>query len=318
MQEYQNFFGIDIGKFTFVVSIHGEKSTMEYENSLTGISKFWQEFKSKLLNSLVILETTGNYEMPLLLDLCMKGISAHRANTRKVKNFIRSFGNAAKTDSLDAKALAYYGHERHQDLRLFKQPEQKMLNLYALAQRRRDLKEMLVAEKNRKKSPGSNLLQSSYDLMIEALENEIDKTTLQIEKIINEDADLKARKKVLKEIPGIGDKVAQDLLAFFPELGSLTRREVASLCGLAPRANDSGKHKGYRRTGHGREGIKPMLFLSAMAARNSNSKLKTYYEGLIARGKKKMVALTALMRKIIVIANAKIRDYMKNSKQHLA
>jgi transposase len=101
--------------------------------------------------------------------------------------------------------------------------------------------------------------------------------------------------------------IAQNLLAFIPELGTLTRRQIASLAGLAPKAHDSGKFQGYRHTAHGRDGIKPFLFLAAMAARNSNSPLKAFYENLIARGKKKMVALTALMRKIIVIANARLK-----------
>ena len=98
------------------------------------------------------------------------------------------------------------------------------------------------------------------------------------------------------------------MLISLPELGQLSRREIASLVGVAPISRDSGKWKGYRRTGYGREGIKPLLFLAAMAARNSKSHLKDYYENLIGRGKSKMVALTALMRKIIVIANARLRD----------
>ena len=118
--------------------------------------------------------------------------------------------------------------------------------------------------------------------------------------------------KVLKTIPGIGEITAQELLALMPELGSLTRRQAASLAGVAPRANESGKFKGYRSTGRGRESVKPSLFLSAMAARNSKSELKTFYENLMKRGKKKMVAVTALMRKIIVIANARLKEIAIN------
>ena len=98
-------------------------------------------------------------------------------------------------------------------------------------------------------------------------------------------------------------------MILLPELGTLDRRKIASLAGLAPQANDSGKYKGYRRTAHGRGGIKPSLFLAAMAARNSKTNLKEFYEKLITKGKKKMVALTALMRKLIVVANARIKDF---------
>ena len=119
---------------------------------------------------------------------------------------------------------------------------------------------------------------------------------------------LQKKKEVLKTIPGVGEVTANHLLVLLPELGTLNRKQIASLTGLAPIANDSGKFKGYRATGHGRAGIKPILFMAAMAARNSNSSLKSFYNRLVDAGKKKMVALTALMRKIIVMANAKVRD----------
>lgn len=129
-----------------------------------------------------------------------------------------------------------------------------------------------------------------------------------INQIIENDAVLKKKKEVLKTIPGVGEVTANYLLVLLPELGVLNRKQIASLTGLAPIANDSGQFKGYRATGHGRTGVKPILFMAAMAARNSNSWLKSFYNRLVEAGKKKIVALTALMRKIIVIANARIRD----------
>ena len=131
---------------------------------------------------------------------------------------------------------------------------------------------------------------------------------MEIEKLIGQDPVLQERQNVLVTIPGIGKIVSQELLSLMPELGTLNRKQIACLAGLAPRANDSGKYQGYRSTGHGRQGVKPMLFLPAMAARNSHSPLKEFYNNLINRGKKKMVALTALMRKIIVIANARLKN----------
>ena len=134
--------------------------------------------------------------------------------------------------------------------------------------------------------------------------------TQKINDLIDQEECLKERKKILKSIPGIGDIIANELVVRLPELGRLNRRQIASLVGLSPQANDSGKFSGYRSTYHGREGIKPSLFLAAMAARNSKSQLKEFYEQLTRRGKTKMVALTALMRKIIVIANARVRDHL--------
>ena len=203
-----------------------------------------------------------------------------------------------------------YGKERANSLALFTPPPPQMVELFHLVQRRNDLTKMLVAEKNRSQSPSSKAIRQSCNIVIRMFEKQIELIKKQIKVIIDSDPTLKAKQKVLKSIPGIGDIISSELLVLLPELGGkLSRKKIASLVGLAPMANDSGKRRGYRKTGHGRSGIKPLLFLAAMATRNSNSSLKDFYEKPIAKGKKKMVALTALMRKIIVIANARLRDH---------
>lgn len=307
MITYERFIGIDIGKYTFIVALHGNKKVDEYENTLSGIDEFLNSYKKNLLNSLCILETTGGYEMGLLLALCSHGFAVHRANTRKVKHFIKSYGNAAKTDKLDAKNLALYGFERGKNLELFTPQSQQASELYEMIQRRTDLKQMLVAEKNRFKAPRTVCVKESIQALIDILKAKLETITEEINSLIAQDPILSEKKKILKTVPGIGDIIANELLILLPELGQLSRREIASLVGVAPRCNDSGTLKGYRRTTYGRAGVKPLLFLAAMAARNSNSNLKTFYEGLLARGKIKMVALVALMRKIIVIANARLK-----------
>ena len=310
MDSYNNFIGIDIGKFNFVATEHDNKLIKEYKNTGSGVNQFLKDFKKVLPKALCILEPTGGYEMMLLFSLCNKGYAVHRAHAPHVKNFIRSYGTHAKTDRIDARMLSKYGYERAKSLDKYTPPEETTLQLYELTQRRRDLKQMLVAEKNRLKSPRMQLVRSSLEAHIEMLESEMDKITAQINVMMLENKTYKEKKKIIKTIPGIGDITANELLILLPELGQISRREIAALVGLAPISNESGRYKGYRRTGHGRDGIKPALFLAAMAARNSKSHLKEFYEDLIKRGKSKMVALTALMRKIIVIANAKLRDYM--------
>jgi transposase len=309
MEVYNNFIGIDIGKLTFVVGVHGKKAIKEYENNLEGIEDFLKDYRLILPKAFIVLETTGGYEMRLLLTLCENGFLVHRANTRKVKNFILSLGNGAKTDALDGKALALYGYERHKRLECFKPQSKDSLELYELVQRCNDLKGMLVAEKCRLKAPRVDYIKESCELMIESLAKQIEMLTARINQIIENDSVLKQKKAVLKTIPGIGEITANHLLVLLPELGTLNRKQIASLVGLAPIAKDSGLYKGYRATGYGRTGVKPILFMSAMAARNSNSWLKSFYNRLVEAGKKKIVALTALMRKIIVIANARIRDF---------
>lgn len=308
MQIYNHFIGIDIGKFNFFVGRHNNNEVKEYENNPDGIDSFIKDYRSVLSKGFTVLETTGGYEMRLLLTLCEKKFAVHRANTRKVKNFIRSLGNGAKTDKLDSKALALYAYERRERLECFKPQSKLFFELYELVQRCSDLKSMMVAEKNRLKSPRANHVKESCAHMIEVLAQQITTITERINNLIDQDDVLKIKKTTLMTISGIGGITANNLLVLIPELGSLNRKEIASLTGLAPIAKDSGSCRGYRATGHGRAGIKPVLFMAAMAARNSNSSLKSFYNRLIEAGKRKMVALTALMRKIIVIANAKIRD----------
>jgi len=312
MKEYQNFIGIDIGKFNFVVALFNKKTIAEYENNLDGITKFIADYRDILSNTLVVMETTGGYELELLYALCAQGIAVHRADTRKVKYFIRSFGSEAKTDALDAKALASYAKERRDSLDLFEPQSKQSIKLFQFVQRRNDLKQMMVAEKNRFRNSSDKIVQRSVKKVIKMLESQIELITSQIKEIIESDPILKKKLDILKTVPGIGDITAFELLVLLPELGTLTRKKIASLAGVAPRAKDSGTYRGYRRTGHGRGGIKPVLFLAAMAARNSNTDLKVFYNRLIANGKKKMVALVALMRKIIVIANARLKEAMSS------
>lgn len=315
MKSYHNFIGIDIGKFNFVVAVYNNKQTQEFENNPEGIARFFEHYNSIISESLCVLETTGGYEIELLMILCSNNVPVHRASTRKVKNFIRSFGNDAKTDILDAKALALYGAERKDKLQLFVPKSSSDLELYQLAMRRQDLIKMLIAEKTRLQGPNVGFTKESCKFMIDTISDQIKLVTNRISSLIEENTALDSRKETLKTISGIGDNSAGQLLILLPELGTLNRKQIASLTGLAPRSNESGTYRGYRSIMNGRDNIKPILFMVAMAARRSNSMFKIFYEKLISRGKKKMVALTALMRKIIVIANAKIRDLINQSEE---
>lgn len=311
MSLYKHFIGIDIGKFEFFVGVYGSKKTESFSNTTEGFKKFNTLYKSQLKQGLSVLEVTGGYEMALLDYLCDKGYSVHRANTRKVKNFIRSFGNEAKTDNLDAKRLALYGYERSERLDCFVSHSKVICQLQELVQRRLDLKQILVAEKNRSQAPRmSESIKNSCKKIIAVLENEQKTITEQIAKLYSAHPKLKKMCDILKTIPGIGDIVAFQLVALIPEIGTVNRRQIASLVGVAPRAKDSGTYRGYRATAPGRDKIKPILFISAMSASKSHSELGSFYKKLIEAGKKKMVALTALMRKIIVIANARIKEYL--------
>lgn len=307
---YQNFVGVDIGKYEVVAAVHGSKQTYLFENTQEGWKVLHQTLKAYLKDSLVVLETTGGHELGLLLFLQKLKVTVHRANTRQVKNFIRSFGTLAKNDKLDALALARYGFERHTQLKPF-QSNKEAFKLYELAQRRADLKKMLVQEKNRSKAPqGDQLVKNSCREVISLLEGQVKAIDNHLQALIDRNPDLKQRYETLQSIEGIGPVVARDLICYMPELGSLNQKQVASLAGVAPHANESGIFKGQRSIKGGRVQVRTILFMAAMAARKSNSRFQAFYNQLVARGKKPIVAITALMRKLIVVANARLKDLM--------
>jgi transposase len=304
---YQFFIGIDISKYDFVVAVYGEKSINTFSNSKDGFESFCQKYQSYLQNGLIILETTGGYELPLIRFLQTFSYQIHRANTRKVKHFIRSLGCLAKTDSIDALGLAEYGFERHARLSLFKLNENE--HLLKLVQRRGDLVKMLVQEKNRRQAPEQSDLKLSFDAIITALETQIQLIEKEVDEISRCNQDIQQKQKILQEIEGIGKITSIQLLALLPELGTVNRKKIASLAGVAPHPYESGRKIGYRFTKGGRKEVKPVLFIIALTASRSNKKLGHFYQRLVKAGKKKMVAMTALMRKIVVIANAKIAEF---------
>ena len=313
IHEFKDFIGIDVSKAKLDFAIFSTQNVRTYENNLESFKLLWKEQKNVLLGSFVVLECTGGHEKKVLTFLQKKGITVHRADSRKVKHFIRSYGTQAKNDRIDALALASYGFERHPKLLIYKEISKDLIQLKALAERRKDLVNMLVKEKNRAKAPNiSKYILNSIIAIIKQLQKEIDKVNADIAKLIEQNKDISAKRDVLKTVTGVGNVVAMELLAGVPELGTVSRKKIASLMGLAPFTQDSGTKKGYRSVSGGRRYIKPCLFMAALSASKSNSELGNFYRKLIANGKRPLVALTALMRKIIVILNAKVRDYYEN------
>lgn len=303
---YQTFIGIDIGKMEFFAAAHFQKP-IAFPNTPTGFKQFFKQFKAQLHQALVVLETTGGYEMALVRFLQKQLIAVHRANARKVKNFIRSYGILGKSDRIDALALAHYAFERHSSLDLFVPPDN--LALLKLTRRHQELTQMLVKEKNRMKAPEQKGLFKSFRIVMKALDQEIKRIEQAILDLIKDEPELEEKCSVLKTVCGIGDKTAFKLIALLPELGKLDRRKIASLASVAPHPNESGNLLGYRRTRGGRVEIKPVLFMAALSASQSHSNIGQAYKRHIEVGKKPMVAMVAIMRKIIVIANARLRDY---------
>ena len=306
MTELKNntFIGIDVSKYKLDIFNSKTGEFVEIDNTKAAIRKYIRalELSEDLY---VIIDLTGGYEALCVNEFYVKGYNIIRAEGRKVKAFARALGISAKTDKIDANILAQYGEKCFNTLRLY-QPYNNQIK--KLVMRLSDIKQLLQQEKNRLKAPDNmQIVTRSIKQLINIYEKEIAKLENEIEIIIENDEELRKKYKLLLEQKGIGKKVAYILLGLLPELGYLNRREIAALAGVAPFARDSGTINGYRRTGTGRIDVKKALFIAALVAIKYDEKMNSFYTNLTSRGKKKMVAVTATMRKIIITLNAKIK-----------
>ena len=306
MTELKNntFIGIDVSKYKLDIFNSKTGEFVEIDNTKAAIRKYIRalELSEDLY---IIIDLTGGYEALCVNEFYVKGYNIIRAEGRKVKAFARALGISAKTDKIDANILAQYGEKCFNTLRLY-QPYNNQIK--KLVMRLSDIKQLLQQEKNRLKAPDNmQIVTRSIKQLINIYEKEIAKLENEIEIIIENDEELRKKYKLLLEQKGIGKKVAYILLGLLPELGYLNRREIAALAGVAPFARDSGTINGYRRTGTGRVDVKKTLFIAALVAIKYDEKMNLFYTNLTSRGKKKMVAVTATMRKIIITLNAKIK-----------
>lgn len=299
------FIGCDVGKSNIVVHDSASNVTCSIANQPGPLASFMAGLDA---DCLIICEATGGYEAALLAAAVKASIPAHRADARKVKAFIRSFGILGKSDTIDARALARYGSERHTQLALWSAPEPQREQLQAMVLTRRDLITQSVAFTNRLAAPGGAAVHTYLKKLLDCLQKQITALDVAIAALIQAHQPLARAAKTLRAMTGIGPQSSAALIALMPELGHIDRRKAAALAGLAPHPRQSGGHDGYRRTRGGRPEIKRALFMAALVAVRHNERLRDFYERLIKSGKKKLVALTAVMRKMIVILNAKMRD----------
>lgn len=302
--------GCDVGKHDITVHQSHTGTTQVVPNTLDALERFLTGVEA---DCLVVCESTGGYETALLQAALLTGRPAHRADARKVKAFIRSFGTLGKTDALDAKALARYGAERHATLARWQAPDASRDRLQALVLTRQDLVVERQGHRNRVMAPKAAPVARHLRAVIACLSDQIAALEADIAALITADPALNSAVAALQTIGGIGKATAPALLALMPELGSLTGRQAAALAGLAPHPNQSGQANGYRRTRGGRPHVRSTLFMAALVAARRNPALHAFSERLRQAGKKPIVALTAVMRKLIVIANAVLRDTARNN-----
>ena len=298
--------GFDIAKQTIAVS--DGRSVQLIDNKRGAIRRFLKNCHADF----AVCEPTGGHETILLEECLRLRLPAHRADTRKLKAFIRSRGQLGKSDAIDARELAAYGLERWASLVLWDAPDPCQERLRALVRRRDDLVATRVAEQNRAKAPGvsglgARELAASFRALLAVLERQIRRIDQAILALMRSGS-LKHKCDVVTAMPGIAQTTAAALIAALPELGTMDRKQAAALAGLAPHPNESAKRRGYRRMRGGRPAVRTILFMPAMQAACGRGEFAAFYKRLVNAGKKPILALAAVMRKIVITLNARLRD----------
>ena len=304
MTSNAEFVGVDVSKTNLDVACWESKIYKRFKNEPKEIQELIEWLK-ELQPELIVLEATGGLELPFVAELAYAKMSVAVVNPRRIREFARSIGQLAKTDKLDAKVIAHFGAATHPEAR--KLPTEEEEKLTALMTRRRQIIEMLTAERNRLHS-ARFAMKERIETHITWLEEELKDLDKEISDFIHHSPIWKEKEKLLRSVPGVGPIPSATMLAMLPELGTLNRQKIAALVGVAPVNKDSGKRQKKRRVFGGRSNVRSVLYMAALSASKHNPRIKAFYDHLIRMGKEKKVALTACMRKLLVILNAIVRN----------
>jgi len=308
MDIMRNCIGIDVAKHYFDLHSLETGQDQRMSNCSEGIRRC-VALCNKIRPQLVVTEATGGYELALVGVLQAEGFAVAVVNPRRVRDFARAAGQIAKTDKLDARIIAQFAATMQP--KPTEQISENTQKLKALVARRSQLVELHTAESNRLEHAGTIDIQRSIAAVVKVIETQLKTVDRKISEHIQNSPQLQHRCETFSSVPGIGPITARMLVTELPELGRLNRRQIAALVGVAPIARDSGLFRGKRMTGGGRKQIRSRLFMPTLVAVRHNPILKAYYTGLISRGKSKMVALIASMRKLLCILNSMIRSNQK-------
>jgi transposase len=298
------FAGIDVSKAHLDLAFWDVEKSWRFSNDTEGIDKL-TNLLLKHQPTLIVLEATGGYEQAAFRSFSAHQLSVAIVNPRRVRAFARANGRLAKTDRIDAHNLAHFA----QVVRPHSHPpstEAQQL-LAGLISRRRQLHRMITAEKNRLRN-AQPVVQLQIQGHIDWLRQSLKDLDAQIKELIQSDPDLKAKFDLLCSAPSVGMVTAASLLADCPELGTLDRKKIAALVGVAPMNKDSGRKSGRRRIMGGRAPLRAALYMAALSASRFNPAIRPFYARLLKSGKVKKVALTACMRKLLTMLNAMMRD----------
>jgi transposase len=305
MEIAPRFVGIDVSKAHLDVASRPDGQEFRLPNTPEGIASLVERLKA-LSPTLTLLEATGGLERAAAVAMAEAGLPIRIVEPGRVRHFARSIGQHSKTDALDARVLAHYADAVRPEARDL--PDEETRDLQALLDRRRQLVAMRVSERNRLRQGPTAAVRSDLEAHIAYLSGQVEAMDRTIGEKLEAKAEWKLRDEILRSVPGIGAQTSRTLLGLLPELGELTGKQVSALAGLAPRARDSGTVKGARTIFGGRAEVRTALYMASVSAMRFNPELRAFYLRLRQAGKAAKVALTAVSRKLLTIANAMIRD----------
>jgi transposase len=298
------YIGVDVSKDLLDVKVLPSEQALQFPNDDPGIKKLIT-FVKKLDSQLIVFESTGSLEMLAVSSLIENHVPVVVINPRQIRDFAKATGRLAKTDSIDADTIARFARDIRPEVRPIKDEHAQLLS--ALNARRRQIVDMLVAEKNRLSSaPKPNI--TNIQKHIQYLERALEDINKDINKTIKKSPTWRENDRILQSFKGVGPVVSATLLCDLPELGTLNRKKIATLVGVAPLNCDSGRYRGKRRIKGGRANVRRKLYMAAVASIRHNPTIKDFYDKLIDAGKPPKLALTACMRKILTILNAMLKN----------
>lgn len=300
----QVFVGIDVSKAHLDIAIRPSGERWQTDNTAEGIEKLEKRL-SQLEPTLIILEATGGFEMDAVGALATKGLPVAVINPRQARDFAKSIGRLAKTDKIDAQMLARFGDSVRPEP--YSMPSEEAIQLQGILVRRRQLIEMLVAEKNRMYM-AHKVVKPRLKEHIAYLEGELEELDQELRAQLQQSPIWREKDDLLRSVPGVGSVTATTLLAELPELGNLNRKEIAALVGVAPFNCDSGNMRGKRAIWGGRASVRHTLYMATLSASRHNPIISNHFHQLIQQGKPSKVALVACMRKLLTILNAMMRS----------
>jgi transposase len=299
------FVGIDVSKARLDVHVYPLGLAFGVERTEAGLAAIAERLHGMEVAA-VALEATGGYETMAVYGLTGLGLPAVIVNPAQVRQYAKALGKRAKTDALDAWVIARFAEAMRPEVRPL--PDDAARHLSALMDRRRQIVDMIASDKQREHGTTDAKLKKSIGRLRRALQKELDRVDADIDGQIGAFPAWQAKEDLLTTVPGVGRVTARTLLAEMPELGLLSRRQTGALAGLAPWTRESGAWKGQSRIGGGRALVRTALYLATLSGIRYNPVLRSFYQGLVARGKLKLVALAAASRKLLTILNAMLRD----------